>query len=72
MTIYVPVTRFSNGGVIHDIEVLDSDKCRILGGYIEHCGTIYGDAKNAYTDPRGVWHFWDKEDWRADKYRYSF
>lgn len=70
MTIYVPVTEFKGGGFVHGIAQLDSDKCRILGGYIEHCGTIYGNR--AYTDPRGVWLYWDKEDWRADEYRYNF
>ena len=43
MTIYVPVTEFKSGGVVHGIAQLDSDRCRILGGCIEHCGTIYGD-----------------------------
>lgn len=70
MTIYVPVTKFDRGDVVHGIEALEAEHCRILGGCIEHRGTIYGD--NAYTDPAGVWLFWNKEDWQADKYRYNF
>lgn len=70
MTIYVPVTEFKGGGFVHGIAQLDSDKCRILGGYIEHCGTIYGDR--AYTSPDGVWLYWNKQDWLADEYRYNF
>lgn len=70
MTIYIPVTRFERGSVVHGMETLDSDKCRILGGCIESCGTIYGS--HAYTDPEGVRLFWSKEDWKAEQYRYRF
>lgn len=70
MTIYLPVTKFRNGDVIHDIVELESEACRLLGGYIECRGIIYG--QDAYTDPCGVWHYWNKENWKADEYRFEF
>ena len=70
MTIYLPVTEFKNGSVVHGIRELNSDRCRMLGGYIYCDGTIYGDR--AYTEPDGVWLFWNKEDWKADEYRFNF
>lgn len=70
MKIYVPVTEFKNGGVVRGIRELNSDKCRMLGGCIYHCGTIYGER--AYTDPEGVRLYWGKEDWKAEQYRYHF
>lgn len=70
MKIYVPVTEFEHGAVKHGIAELDSDRCRILGGCIEHCGTIYGER--AYTIPEAVLLYWSKEDWRAEQFRYQF
>ena len=66
MTIYVPV--YDRGK--YECRALDASKCRMLGGFIECCGTIYG--KTAYTDPQGVWFYWNKEDWKADAFRYHF
>lgn len=66
MKIYVPV--YNRG--VYECRELESSKCRILGGYIECNGTIYG--KTAYTDPQGVWLDVNKEAWRADAYRYRF
>ena len=67
MTIYVPV--YDRGK--YECRALDASKCRILkNGDIQHCGTIYSDI--AYTAPQGVEHYWAKEYWLANKFKYHF
>lgn len=66
MTIYVPV--YNRGA--YECRELESSKCRILGGYIECNGTIYG--KDAYTDPQGVWLYVHKDYHKAEEFRYRF
>lgn len=67
MKIYVPCTKVEHGGAVRGIEELNLEECRMLGGCIESRGTIYGTT--AYSEREGVWLYWNKEDWKAEKYR---